>query len=223
MLPIYADSFENVGRVLLNLLAILGGFLLGNIVMMFTARLTARFVFHKPAPKFLEHILRLMGGVLGAVLVAMLVFGDGGWGIGGSGGGNQGGTGGDNKQQPANTNTNKDKPKEEPPKKETPKIEPKIDTTEKTITVRVEILGGSPDEDRYYLYEDDKEASTLPEVKNKIRTRADRAKLKRLEISIYKGSASRVTNIVKNLETFAQLEGLEPSYPPVEGNERPKR
>jgi hypothetical protein len=130
-----ADAISNVGRTVLNILAIAGGFLIGNVLALITCRLLAKFALKKRLPYWLEGLIRVAVGLIVAILVAYFVFGDGGWGFGGSGGGHPGGPGGQSAQQQGD---DKEKPKE---KIIEPK--PKIEVKPADETIRITIMRGS--------------------------------------------------------------------------------
>src|SRR4051794_29317906 len=87
---LYAD-FGNVGETLVRILAIAGGFLVGYLLTHLLLRLIAKLALQKRMPGMLERALQVIGGLIVAFLVALLVFGEGGWGLGGPGGGRPGG------------------------------------------------------------------------------------------------------------------------------------
>ena len=124
MSPLLANAFENVGRTLLNFLAIGGGFLLGATLAWILVRVVTKSMFKKKPNRVVDKIARAVGGILGALLVALLVFGDGGWGFGGSGAGHIGGDGGSEKQQPG-AGAGDSEPTKAEPTKAAPKPSPR--------------------------------------------------------------------------------------------------
>jgi hypothetical protein len=110
-----AALFDNAGKFVLGVLAVAGGFLVGNVLMLLVCRLLTKFVFHTTMNRRLEQALRILVGIAVAVLVAWLVFRGGtGWGFGGSGTGEGEGSGGiapstthPSEQSPKTTDSNK--------------------------------------------------------------------------------------------------------------------
>ena len=128
---IFADGFANTGRLVLNFLAIAGGFLIGYVLTHVVLRLIAKFALNKRLPLILERALQVIGGLIVAFLVGLMVFGDGGWGFGGTGGTNPGGPDGTGQQRP-------DPAKDPvPPDHATPipRLDPTVLATELEITV----------------------------------------------------------------------------------------
>lgn len=220
MEPLFANSFENVGRTLLNFLAIGGGFLVGSMLAWFGVRMAGKMMFRQKPNRAVDLTARTLGGIAGAILVAYLVFGDGGWGFGGSGGGAPGGPGGTGKQQP-NQQNNETNSNTEQPKVEIPKIKPKAPETDDSI--RVIVLGGDAKPDRFYLVEDENMPSTLAEVTAKIEGRNQAKKLTRLTVFVYKNSASMDSAVVGDLRDLARKFDLSLDFPPVQRDLRPVR
>lgn len=220
MEPLFANAFENVGRTLLNFLAIGGGFLLGSIVGWGFSRLVTKLLLKRKPIRYLDLFCRAVGGILGAILVALLVFGDGGWGFGGSGGGRPGGPGGSDKQQPGNPVSSVEESKAEK-KIEPPKIKPKPPETDDSV--RVVVLGGDAKPDRFYLFEDETAPSTLEEVTKKTEARNQLKKLTRLTVFVYKNSAAIDSAVVGDLKDLARKLELSIDFPPVQRDLRPER
>ena len=219
MVPLLANTFENVGRTLLNFLAIGGGFLLGSVAAWFLVRLAGKMMFRRQPNRVVDMIARALGGIGGAILVALLVFGDGGWGFGGSGGGLPGGPGGPEKQQPGQISGEPAVP--EKTKVEIPKVKPKVAETDDSI--RIIVLGGDAKPDRFYLVEDEAMPSTLAEVIQKVEGRHKVKKLARMTIFVYKNSASVDSAVVGDLRDLARRLELGIDFPPVQRELRPLR
>ena len=80
-----AAMFDNAGKFVLGALAVAGGFLLGNLLMLLICRVVAKMAFQSRMNRRLEQALRILAGIAVAVLVAWLVFRGGpGWGFGGA-------------------------------------------------------------------------------------------------------------------------------------------
>src|SRR4051812_39270011 len=77
-----AGSFENVGRVIVGVLAVGGAYLAGSFLTWFFLGGIARIIFRKSIQTGVMKVLRIIGGVALALAVASYVFGDGGFGWG---------------------------------------------------------------------------------------------------------------------------------------------
>lgn len=215
MTALFANTFENVGRTLLNFLAIGGGFLLGSVLMWFVVRMVAKFTFQQKPNKAVDMVARGIGGIAGALLIALLVFGDGGWGFGGSGGGRPGGPGGKDLQQPNTPATNKETDKAKP---EIPPI--KVTPEDLSDRVKIVILGGSVKDDKFYLLE---QPMSLDELKKALETRNQQKKLNGLTVFVYKNSAALDSAVVSDLKDLARKLQLSIDFPPVQRELRPER
>jgi hypothetical protein len=102
---------QNVGLIVLKVLAVAGGALVGGLGCGFGGAALARLLYGGKLPRQVVTILQIVGGILSAWLVAFLVFWPGGEGTGGGGGGGTGqgtgpGSGGQTGQtNPGATNT----------------------------------------------------------------------------------------------------------------------
>ena len=214
---LFATMFDNFGRIALGFLAIAGGFMLGNLTMWFVSRFVCKIVIKKKPAELLEKILRLLGGIIGAILVALLVFGDGGFGFGGSGGGRPGGPGGDSQQQP---NDSKDELKDPPKKEKTnPKETPDSDVETVKITIRKAV-----DYPKSFQFEGEKEGCDLAAAKKLLRSikESSKGKLKQVAIHVYANSTSKKNQDVEDFEEYVKSLGLTPSYPPVQNQPLPE-
>lgn len=136
-----------------------------------------------------------------AILVALLVFGDGGWGFGGSGGGRPGGPGGTSSQQKGDT---KDKPKDDP--KVTP---PKVDPLPSDETIKVTVLRGSA-YPKSFRFEGYAEGVDLETAKNMLRKRLEmRGKLKSVTFLLHTNSTAPEVKDVDDLKKFVLAQDLD--------------
>ncbi len=162
---------EKVAGYAIKALAVAGGFLVGYGLGRGVAWALDRWVFAHKAPDQLKRAVAIVSGVALAVIVALVVFGEGGGGFFGGGGGGEGkGTptpDGKEKQQPAPVT-----PKEEP-KVVLPKVEPKPPDPKPTPgDVRIAILGGTDVRDgKFYVIDEETTPKTLDEVKKWIADR----------------------------------------------------
>jgi len=172
--------FDNSGRVVVGVLAVAGGFLVGNLLTLVLCRLVAKAAFHTRMNQRLEQALRILGGIALAVLVAWLVFRGGpGWGFGGTGSGEGEGSGGPS-------------PKETDPSKEArPKVVPKKDeeaVLSSTLKVRIEPATSYP---KTFRFEGAPEAVDLPTAKKTLEEFQARVKAEpRLEVQVYQNSTA---------------------------------
>jgi hypothetical protein len=191
-----ADTISNIGRTIMNILAIAGGFLIGNLLALIACRLAAKFALKKRLPYWLEGLIRVFVGILVAILVAYFVFGDGNWGFGGSGGGRPGGPGGDNSQQKSDEKADT---KEKPVIVPKPKVEPK--STDETVKVIILRGASFPKSFRFDGYE---EAVDVETAKQMLKQRLDmsKGKLKSVTFILYENSTAAKGTVVEELERF---------------------
>jgi hypothetical protein len=197
-----AAMFDNPGRVVLGVLAVAGGFLVGNLLTLILCRLVAKAAFHTRMNHRLEQALRILGGIALAVLVAWLVFRGGpGWGFGGTGSGEGEGAGGPS-------------PKDTDPSKEArPKVVPKKD--EEAILasgVKVTVLRGSA-YPKTFRFEGEAEGMDLAAAKEKLRHRkeASMGKLQFMDLLIYRNSTAEGNLLIQDFEEYAHGLGLRTS------------
>lgn len=198
------DFATKAGKYVMYVLAVAGGFLIGNLLTWALCRIVAKFVLKERLPVMLERVLRILGGLALAALVAFLLFRFGtGWGFGGSGAGEGDGTGAPTKggEQP---DTSKEKT---PPTKVQPTV--KEDPAVLATGMKVIVLPANP-ELRLFRLEGDKQPLTLAEVEDRIRRRhADTGdKLKFIDLLIYRDSVAEIHPDIAALEAFAHDLGL---------------
>jgi hypothetical protein len=163
---------EGAAALVIKGLAVGGGFLVGYFLGAVAAWGLDRWVFAHKAPPQLKKLVALVAGVALAVLVALILFGEGGKGLFGhdGGSGEHKGTPTDDGKKATPPEQSKEEPKKiEPPKKEVPKPTPG--------DVRVAILGGEEVKDgRFYLIDDDTMPKTFEEFKQTITARRNASK-----------------------------------------------
>lgn len=176
---------EGVAAVVVKALAVGGGFLVGYFLGAVIAWALDRWVFAHKSPPQLKRIVALLVGLALAILVALIVFGEGGRGLFGGGGDGKG------SQTPTEngkeTKVPETPPKPEPPTKEPP---PKLPDVKPTPgDVRIAILGGSAVHDgRFYLIDSDPMPKTFEELKDAINTRRKNSKTEITLIFRFKGA-----------------------------------
>jgi len=178
---LFADGVTGMGERLavlaIKCLAVGGGFLFGYLVGHLVARALNRWVFASKAPETLKKLCALISGVLFAVLVAIVVFGEGGGGLFGSGKGT-----GDGDAPPVAKDKDKDKSKTDPPEQKEPPKKPqdKLKPPDPKPTpgdLRVSILSGTDVRDgRFYQIEGDAAPKTFDEFRDAITARRKEAK-----------------------------------------------
>ncbi len=167
--PLWADGLatgagERLAAFVIKCLAVGGGFLVGYFLGKAAAWALDRWVLAHKSPPQLKSAVALAGGVALALVVALVVFGEGGGGLFGSRGGQ-----GEDKGNPTPDEKGKAEPIAQPvPKKDEP--EPKKDDRPKTPGPRktlddqdVTILTGGAK--TLYLVEGDPTPKTLEQLK----------------------------------------------------------
>lgn len=194
------DLAMKAGKYVLYVLAVAGGFLIGNMLTWVICRLTAKLVLKKSINLHLERALRVIGGIIVAAIVAFLLFRFGsGWGLGGSGSGE-----GDKEGGPAaeeNPAKQKEQPKKVDPKKETPAT--------LATGIKITILRGSSFP-KTFLFEGETDGVELAVAKDKLRKRFDESPgvLKFVDVVIYRNSTAEIHPAIQEFEAFAHDLGL---------------
>jgi hypothetical protein len=159
-------EFSHFAQLLVNILAVGGGFLVGYFLTLIAANTLDRAVLRKKSPRGLHKVLRFLGGLLGAILVALIVFGHGqGWNLFGGAAGSTGTGNGRDAPQLITTPAN-----DTPPETPKPTLAP-------TVTrIRITILGGGDVKSKhFYKLDDDPNARTFDEVKAVVQPAAKQA------------------------------------------------
>jgi hypothetical protein len=165
-----SGAAEHLAALAIKCLAVAGGFLAGYLLGGAIAFALDRWVFNKKAPDLVKKCVRWVSGVILAIVVALIVFGEGGGGFG-LGGGEGKGSGkaaseGDSKDKPASTPATPDK---NPP--QVSPVTPK-DTRPAELVIRITILGGTDvSQERFYLIDDDRTPRTFAEVRAAVTAR----------------------------------------------------
>lgn len=198
-----------------RLLAVIGGFFLGALFLGWMVQVACALLFRQTLPRGPLWIFRVGGGLLSAWIVALIVFGGGGSGIGGVGGTDFGsGSLSDSEKSGSPLDKdNKDDPKKPPEEKTDPTT-----LTDKEI-VQVEVLGDAPlkklakassfDANKRYRIPGEPQLYTLDEVRKRIRqAREQSPPLRRLEVILYQDSPDSQRPQVTGLVEWANdLEG----------------
>jgi hypothetical protein len=167
--PLFASGLgidaEGATTLIIKGLAVGGGFLLGYFLGATAAWALDRWAFAHKAPPQLKKFVALLSGVALAVLVALILFGEGGAGLFGPGG-NRG-----EKGTPNTDGKDKQTPQEQPKEVPKEKVPPKLKEVPKPTPgdVRVAILGGEDVQDgRFYQIDDNPTPKTFEEFKQAI-------------------------------------------------------
>jgi amino acid transporter len=162
------DAQKSILQFVNNCLLVAGAFLVGYILGGVIGWALGKWAFKQKSPETLKQLGRPVGGIILAIIVALIVF---------TGMGKRFGPGGDGAGTPSDTG-NKDA-RTDPSSPSDPRVTPpKVDPTPVEVTIRVTVLAGAAvrSEGKYYLIDDDSTARTLPELKETISARKAKSK-----------------------------------------------
>jgi len=169
MLPLFAfldDAKQSIVQFVNNCLLVAGAFLVGYILGGLIGWALGKWALKQERPDTLKRVGRPTGGIILAIIVALLVFTGMGkrWGPGGEGAGTTDDSGAKDSRRDSASD-----PRVSPPKLDHDPIE---------ATVRVTVLAGAAvrSEGKYYLLDDDPAARTLAELKEAITARKAKTK-----------------------------------------------
>lgn len=171
MFAVYDFQAARVAQMIVNSLAVLGGFFAGYALTALLANTLDRAVFRRRSPAIVHRGSRLLGGLALAILVTIIVFGHGqGWNLFGGGADGTGDSNQDGTPQIINTVIEKPTPESSPAKS--------------NASIRIVILGGTDVvAEKFYLIDDDATPHTLAEVKEIILKKKAVPPLTSVEIS----------------------------------------
>lgn len=159
-----SGAAEKLAGLAIKCLAVAGGFLAGYLLGGLIALALDRWVFARKSPDLVKKGFRWVSGLVVAILVALVVFGEGGGGFGMGGGEGKGsGTTGSEGQS-----KDKQSPQTATPDKERPPVSPvtPAEVRPAELVIRVTILGGTDvQHERFYLIDDDRGPKTFAEVR----------------------------------------------------------
>jgi hypothetical protein len=203
-IPLLVGVFSSFGHLVTGLLAVVGAFFVGNILTGILVWSFYRGVKKRKCNPLAMRALRLIGGVLLALIVAAIFFGEGGFGL--EGGGETPGPDGV-PGKAGLTDDSKDSKKEANPEKKQGDV-----SAEERI--RITMLGEEAKDDRFYLFEDQPQPKNFTEIKDLILQRKMSSTKPVTEIAIYtyKNTADRANRIVTRLDKWAQEQGFHVSY-----------
>jgi hypothetical protein len=202
---VFADIADQVGRTVINVLAVAGSAALGYGLTYVLIWTICRLTIHAQPPTSLRKILSVVGAIAAGVLAAMLLFKSGGLGFG-LGGGLGLGSGTSTQQDTGKTNEPV-QPKPPPP---TP------DQSQSSPPLRIKVLGIKDKEEKFYVVEGETETRNLKSIKQLIRDRIEaRPTVRELIVVLRDGnSAGYDSKAVIDLENAAQTAELSVGYDP---------
>jgi len=162
------DVQKSLQQFIHNCLLVAGAFLVGYILGGMIGWGLGKWAFRQKDPNTLKQLGRPVGGIILALIVALLVF---------TGMGGRLGEGGEGKGTP--NDIGKNDATSNPDQRANPKVvPPKVDQSPIESTIRVTILAGAAvrSERKYYLLDDDSTPITLEELKEAIKARRSRTK-----------------------------------------------
>ncbi|MBL8864607.1 MAG: hypothetical protein JNK93_03510 [Planctomycetia bacterium] len=149
-----------LAKLIEGALATVGAFLVGYVLVALLGWLFDKYLLKRKSPELLHRVCRLLGGLILAILVAMMLFGGGG----GSGDGTGDGAGtGTASPGPASNVESTD------PKAVAAKVAPPVE-----VRVRVLVLGGTDVKDqKFYVVDDDPAPLAFADAKSAIQRKKD--------------------------------------------------
>jgi hypothetical protein len=194
---------ENLGYVVIKVLAVAGGVLVGAVVSGLLLQLLVRLTTTARPPRWALRVVRVLGGVILGWLVFLFVFGYSGgtgggfFGGGGPGTGKGGGAGTTAKTETTGKETVQSTEREKASKGSSLRVEVLVDPRSNAPGFRVEGRQG---------------LLSLAELQSLVKHRQQEGPgVKRLEIVLYRNSPDRDSGPVKELLTWCNREGLETS------------
>ena len=207
-MPFLAE-LGSIEKFVIMALAVAGGFLIGFLLTNIVLRMLFKFWWKKTPPEKLLRVTRFAGGVAAAILVYLLLTGDGGLGLGGGGGGGS-------KDPNEGKNNLQNPPKQEEPKdKVDPKQKPKdkvIDSKSGVLTVF--LLRFDP-EKRFYRIGNDPKPLTLEEVLQHVDALVMNDKKSVVQVDIEVGDPDYPVQAVSVLEVELNNRGIKSTRPIV--------
>lgn len=217
-------SVDNLGQFLLRALAVAGGALVGGLLVGLLTQLLCRLLTARKVPPSALRFVRVLGGAVFGVLVALWVFGSGsgsGWGFGGGGGpgpGNGGEHSGKDQPPKDQPSTDRPQPADRPPTKDGEPVP-------KPTALQIEVLAGTgpQPQGRYYKVEGEREPKTLEEIATMLPAlQKQNPALEKVVVVLYESSPDRDTAVVQGLLRVVKDNHLthDVSSPPGERRDR---
>ncbi len=203
------STILDVGALVVNLLAVLGGAAAGGLGTGWTGQRLTKMTARRQLPEPVVRSLRVLGGGVSGFLTWLLIFGNGGgFGLGTGGLGlSQSGPGEHSEPDPSQVAPAPSTPQEKPPTTSAPATRPAPGKE----TVRVEMLGGRryKNDERFYKVEGGAPLSLVEVLKWLREERERNPRLRSVEIVIYlTGSVAESHPAVDDLKEGARGLGL---------------
>jgi hypothetical protein len=199
MTALFAMLIDDLGQIVVKVLAVAGGAAVGAFLASGLTRILILRLFRRKQPSSARTLVRVLGAACGGLVVAVLLFtglgdgwGLGGWGLGGGQSKGDLGTARAVATQPETSIAPTPPPPASPP------------------SVRVVMLGGNLVRNgAAYRIEGERQARTLADLQQVIRQRmAATPPAKSLDILVYENSVARGSAPVEDLEQWARQAGL---------------
>ncbi|VTS01304.1 hypothetical protein [Tuwongella immobilis] len=227
---LFADALRNFAQLVINGLAIAGAFLVGLLLTKVSLWIACRLFFKKAPPRMVSKAMGIVGGVTLAIVVGLLVFGDGtGWGVG-TGSSTSLGNSQQEGTQPVEASAAAQfaaAPPVPETKPEVPPPDPKPMEPQQELprseSERIIVLGGYDSLQRYYQVEGQRESWNLSQLTQYLlrrKTDPDQP-LKGITVLIYRDSATAEGPVVAQLRKWAEDHELGVYFPPVSSQTRP--
>lgn len=198
------NALENLGFLGIRVLAVVGGAVVGALLTSFVVWLAGKYWLKREAPWPAKKLLRTLGAIAGALVVAsFLHLSGGGWGLfggGGTGTGESGDRGGSKGQQAASQSKDQTSPG-------AAVVNPAGER------VRITVLGGElVQPPAYYRVEGRPAAVELKDVQEFVRSRREQGKpLAAVDILVYRNSVDQNSQPVRRLQAWVRESGLTPN------------
>jgi hypothetical protein len=204
-----------LGIYVLKILAVIGGATVGGLGSGWGLRMFVRLSAQRTVPRPIMLPVRILGAVTVGMAVWTVAFHSGGSALG------LGGLWGRDGGQVTDARAGSDAPMEESRPSAVRQEVPRLSAGGDNM-VRVEMLGGSRvREQRFYLLEGETDPRTLPELTKAIldrRQQAHKQPLRAVEILVYEDSVAKNHSAVRNLEKWAEEQGLAVILPATKGS-----
>jgi hypothetical protein len=206
---IFADIADQVGRTVINVLAVAGSAALGYGLTYVLIWAICRLTIQAQPPTSLRKILSVLGAIAAGVLAATLLFNSGGLGFG-LGGGLGFGAGNSTRPETSAKNNAPVQPTQPTPPPTN------MDQSRSASPLRVKVLGVKDKEEKFYVVDGEAERRKLKNIEQIINDRIEAKPTLRELIVVLRdeNSAGYDSKAVIDLENAAQTAGLSVGYDP---------
>jgi hypothetical protein len=215
--PVFAflsSGAEKIAALAIKCLAVAGAFLLGYFLGMAIVWAIDKWLLANKTPYAVKKVCKTLTGLIVAIIVALIVFGEGGSGLFGGGGGGKGSTDAD---------SSTDKSKHSDPLTPDAKVQPSVtlpkppDAKSADLIIQVTIYGGSNViDERYYQVDDEQMLKNFKELQDAILTRSGKEKGKvavSIRLPTDKNTASGDPRAINMVTEWANKQGLDVMFP----------